>query len=169
MPIRRFWPNKLASRLRACGRHYWSPRRRNADLPLDKADAAIPARGGSNADLRVTVVRIAPASALEEAVHARDVTEGYPTGQIAARIDHAAPTLAHVQSFAAWVLARGRATSRPNAIHEEHARAMIVFQIVDVGLEARGICNTNTSTGAGFVRNDNTRRVAVGVERVRLL
>ncbi|MGB8610839.1 MAG: hypothetical protein WCD60_04220 [Pseudolabrys sp.] len=67
------------------------------------------------------------------------------------------------------MLARGRATSRPNAIHEEHARAMFVFQIVDVGLEARGICNTNTSTGAGFVRNDNTRRVAVGVERVRLL
>jgi len=128
----------------------------------------IPARGSGNPDLRVTVVRIAPASTFEKAMHGGNSTKGDPRRQIAARIDHTAPTLAHVQSFSARVLARGRATSWPNSVHEQHARAMIVFQIVDVGLEACRVGDADTGTCASLVRNDNAL-VAVGIEYMRLL
>jgi hypothetical protein len=128
----------------------------------------IPARGSGNPDLRVTVVRIAPASTLEKAVHGGNTAKGDPRRQIASRIDHAAPTLAHVQSFSARVLARGRATSWPNSVHEQHARAMIVFQIVDVGLETCSVGDADTGTRASLVRNDDPL-VAVGIEYMRLL
>ena len=128
----------------------------------------IPARGSGNPDLRVTVVRIAPASTFEKAMHGGNSTKGDPRRQIAARIDHTAPTLAHVQSFSARVLARGRATSWPNSVHEQHARAMIVFQIVDVGLETCSVGDADTGTRASLVRNDDPL-VAVGIEYMRLL
>jgi hypothetical protein len=128
----------------------------------------IPACRSGNPDLRVTVVRIAPASPLEKAVHGGNTTKGDPRRQIAARVDHAAPTLAHVQSFSARVLARGRATSWPNAVHEEHARAMIVFEIVDVRLKTCSVGDADTSTRASLVRNDEAL-VAVGIEYMRLL
>ena len=128
----------------------------------------IPACSSGNPDLRVTVVRIAPASTLEKAVHGGNTTKGDPRRQIAARVDHAAPTLAHVQSFSARVLARGRATSWPNAVHEQHARAMIVFQIVDVGLKTCSVGDADTGTRASLVRNDDPL-VAVGIEYMRLL
>jgi hypothetical protein len=128
----------------------------------------IPARGSGNPDLRVTVVRIAPASTFEKAMHGGNSTKGDPRRQIAVRIDHTAPTLAHVQSFSARVLARGRATSWPNSVHEQHARAMIVFQIVDVGLETCSVGDADTGTRASLVRNDDPP-VAVGIEYMRLL
>jgi hypothetical protein len=128
----------------------------------------IPARGSGNPDLRVTVVRIAPASTFEKAMHGGNSTKGDPRRQIAVRIDHTAPTLAHVQSFSARVLARGRATSWPNSVHEQHARAMIVFQIVDVGLETCSVGDADTGTRASLVRNDDPL-VAVGIEYMRLL
>lgn len=128
----------------------------------------IPASRSGNPDLRVAVVRIAPASTFEKAMHGGNSTKGDPRRQIAARIDHAAPTLAHVQSFSARVLARGRATSWPNAVHEQHARAMIVFQIVDVGLETCSVGDADTGTRASLVRDDDAP-VAIGIEYIRLL
>jgi hypothetical protein len=115
----------------------------------------------------VTVIRIAPASTLKKAVRGRNTTKSDPRRQIAARIDHAAPTLAHVQSFPARMFARGRATSRPNAIHEQHASAVIVFQIVYVGLEARGIGDADAGTRTCFMGNDDAF-VAIGIKRMWL-
>jgi hypothetical protein len=60
------------------------------------ADAAITAGGGGNTDLGVTIIRITPAPAFEEAVRSGDLTEDNATGQIAARINHAASALAHI-------------------------------------------------------------------------
>lgn len=55
------------------------------------------ATGGScNINLRVTVIRIAPTSALEKAVRSSDPAEGDMTRQIAARINHATSKLAYV-------------------------------------------------------------------------
>jgi hypothetical protein len=45
---------------------------------------------------------------------------------------------------------------------------MIVFQIVDVGLEACRVGDADTGTCASLVRNDNAL-VAVGIEYMRLL
>ena len=128
----------------------------------------IPASRSGNPDLRVAVVRIAPASTFEKAMHGGNSTKGDPRRQIAARIDHAAPTLAHVQSFSARVLARGRATSWPNAVHEQNARAMIVFQIIDVGLETCSVGDADTGTRASLVRDDDAP-VAIGIEYMRWL
>jgi hypothetical protein len=52
--------------------------------------------GGCNINLSVTVIRIAPTSALEKAVRSSDPAEGDTTRQIAARINHATSKLAYV-------------------------------------------------------------------------
>ena len=56
-------------------------------------------RAGSSgyADLRVAVIRIAPPAAFEQAVRSGNPPECGATRQIAFRINHAAPTLAHIQ------------------------------------------------------------------------
>ena len=55
------------------------------------------ATGGScNINLRMTVIRIAPASALEKAVLSGDPAKGDTTRQIAARVNHATSKLAYV-------------------------------------------------------------------------
>ena len=56
----------------------------------------IAAGGGSRADLGVTIIRITPAPAFKQTVRSGDLSEGDATGQIAARINHAASALAHV-------------------------------------------------------------------------
>jgi hypothetical protein len=51
-----------------------------------------------------------------------------------------------------------------NASHEQHACAVIVLQIVDIGLKALGIADANASacTRFGF---DETARIGLGVKR----
>ena len=56
----------------------------------------IAAGGSCNINLHVTVIRIAPASALEKAVRSSDPAEGDTSRQIAARINHATSKLAYV-------------------------------------------------------------------------
>jgi hypothetical protein len=64
-------------------------------LPYN-ADAAITAGAGGNIDLSVTVIRITPAPAFEEAVRSGDLTHDDATGQLAALINHAASELTHI-------------------------------------------------------------------------
>src|SRR5262249_7199177 len=93
-------------------RHH-APRPCRGALLLPHDADAISAGGGGNIDLGVAIVRIAPAPAFEQTVRSGDPTESDATGQIAARIDHAAPALAHVQGFSAGgFTGRGRT---PNA------------------------------------------------------
>src|SRR4029077_16075282 len=62
-----------------------------------------------------------------------------------------------------------RTMAGTNAAHEHHARAVIVFQIVNVSLEARGIGDTNASPCARLGRDNNTGCcIAVRIERGRL-
>jgi hypothetical protein len=90
----------------------------------DDADLIVAGSGGY-ANLRVAVIRIAPAAAFEEAVRSGDPSERDATRQIATRIDDAAPTLAHIQGFSARVLACRRTMPGPDAAHEQHARAVM--------------------------------------------
>jgi hypothetical protein len=53
----------------------------------------------------VAIIGLTPAPALKEAVHGGDLTQSGAVGQIAARINHAAPELAYIQRFSARVLA----------------------------------------------------------------
>lgn len=69
---------------------------RAREQALHDADVAIAAGGGRNTDLSVTIMRITPTPAFEKTVRSGDLTEDDATGQIAARINHAAPALAHV-------------------------------------------------------------------------
>lgn len=87
----------------------------------------------------------------------------------AARINHATPQLADVDGFSARMLARRRAAAGPDAAHEQHARAVIVFQIVNISLEPRDIADANAGTRTGPRRYDKTGRVAVGVGPVALM
>jgi hypothetical protein len=96
-----------------------------------------------------------PAPAFNEAVCGRNPTQGGAIGQIAARIDRAAPALANVQCFSTRVLARRVTPAWPNAAHEQHARAVVVFQIIDIGSETRCVSNAYTSTRPCLGRNDN--------------
>jgi hypothetical protein len=59
-------------------------------------DAPLAAGTGGRADLGVTIVRIAPASAFEESVRSGDLTNDDATGQVAAPIDHTASELTHI-------------------------------------------------------------------------
>jgi hypothetical protein len=134
-------------------------------LPRD-ADP-IPAGGGGNTDLGVAIVRITPAPTFKETVRSGDLTEGNAPRQVAAWINHAAPTLAHVQSFSARVFTSRRTMAGPNAVHKQHARAVIVFQVIDIGLETCGISDANASMRACLERYDDTNSfVPVGVEPV---
>src|SRR5262245_29436344 len=133
-------------------------------LPHD-ADA-ISAGGGGNIDLGVAIVRIAPAPAFEQTVRSGDPTESDATGQIAARIDHAAPALAHVQGFSAGVFTGRRTSPRPNAAHKQHARAVVLLQVIDIGLETCGVSDANASTRSGHGRCDDASLVEGSVERV---
>ena len=56
----------------------------------------IAAGGSCNVNLRVTVIRIAPASALEKAVLSSDPAECDTTRQIAARVNHSTSKLAYI-------------------------------------------------------------------------
>src|SRR5262245_35665863 len=89
--------------------------RQTALLPDDAN--LIPAGSGGYTDLRVAVIRIAPAAAFEEAVRSGDPPERDATRQIASRINDAAPTLAYVQSFSARMLACRRTMPGPDAAH----------------------------------------------------
>src|SRR4029077_7613274 len=61
-----------------------------------------------------------------------------------------------------------RTMAGANATHEQHARAVIGFQIVDVGLKTCGISDANASTCTRLGGYDDTYCIAVGVERGRL-
>src|SRR6185295_10836541 len=130
-------------------------------IPCDAA-AGLPA-GPRDTDLCVAVIGIAPSAAFEQAVPRRDLTKRGPLGQLAARIDHAAAQLADVERLSAWMLAGRRTAAGPNSTHEQHARTVIVFQIVDIGLEPRDIADTNARACPRLRRYDKTGRVAVGV------
>ncbi len=114
----------------------------------------------------MAVIRIAPAAAFEEAVRSGDPSERDATRQIATRIDDAAPTLAHIQGFSARVLACRRTMPGPDAAHEQHARAVIVFQIIDVGLETCSVGNANAGFRACLEGYHDV--VAVSVDHARL-
>jgi hypothetical protein len=90
-------------------------------------------------------------------------------GQIAAWVNGTAPELTHVKRFPARMFAGNRTSASTNAAHEQHARAVIGFQIVDIGLKTCGISDANASTCTCLARNDDASRVAVGVERGRLM
>src|SRR4051812_45167597 len=126
-------------------------------------NTAIAARTGRRIDLGVTIVRIAPAAAFEQFVRGSDVSEGTRTGQTAARVNHAASELAHVYGLSARVLARTRAMTASNASHKQYARAVIILQIVDIGLKALGIADVNASTCTHF-GFDDTALIAVRVK-----
>ena len=58
--------------------------------------AVITARGGSNIDLGVSIIRITPTPAFEESVRSGDLTQDGATWQMAARINDTAPELTHI-------------------------------------------------------------------------
>ncbi len=122
------------------------------------ASAAGAAAGGCHIDLRVAIVGMAPAPAFEQAMRGGDPAEKGATGETAAPVDDAATKLADVQSLSARMLARGRAAAPPNTAHEQHARTVIVFQIVDIRLKLRGKALADAGARAGLVRNDDSRR-----------
>src|SRR5262245_11471402 len=143
-----------------------APAGRLALLPHD-ANLVVAGRG-SDVDLGVTIVRVAPAPAFEQSMRSGDAAERNACGQIAARLDHATPALAHVQGFSARMLACRGTMAGTDAIHEQHSRAVIVFQVVNVGLKSRGIRDADTSLRACLERDNNADRpVAVCVERAR--
>jgi hypothetical protein len=76
--------------------------------------------------------------------------------QVATAINDPAPELTHVQRLSAWVFAGIRAMPGTNAAHKQHAGTVIVFQIVDVGLEARSVTDRNAGSRAGFGRDNGT-------------
>ena len=133
-----------------------------------EAHAALATGSGGDADLRVAVIRMAPAPAFEQAVRRGDAAERNTARQVTARIDDAAAALAHVERLSTRVLARRRAVAGADAAHEQHARAVVGLEIVDVGLKARGVGGADARAGAGLVRDDNAgRAIAVGIAGVR--
>ena len=74
-------------------------------LSLSCEMAAVAACGGGYIDLSMTVVVIAPASALEEPVRRGDSTKGDAVRKIATPIDYATAELAHIQRFPAGMFA----------------------------------------------------------------
>src|SRR6188474_1153228 len=142
-------PPKAASRCPKSIRSIWSRERRcilgpclwlGRLFPRD-VSAALTA-GRRCVDLHMPVVGIAPAPTFKQTMRGRDLTQLGARRQFAARIDHPAPQLADVECLATRVLAGSRTTAGPDPAHEQHAYAVIVFQIVDVGLEPRCITNT---------------------------
>ena len=115
---------------------------------LNDAHTALAAGRCRYIDLGVAVVRIAPAPAFEQTVRSGDAAKRKATGQIATLINHATPQLAYIQGFSARMLAGGQAAPRTNPAHEQHARAVIAFKIINVRLETRGVCDAYTSSSA---------------------
>ena len=76
-------------------------------LVLSDVYTALATGGCRNIDLGVAVVRIAPASALEQTVRSRNTAQGDPIGQIAAPVNHATSELAYIQRLSARMLAGG--------------------------------------------------------------
>src|SRR4026208_2496967 len=123
----------------------FSARRIGGPPPPPPAAAALTA-GRRCVDLHMPVVGIAPAPTFKQTMRGRDLTQLGAPRQFTARIDHPAPQLADVECLAARVLAGSRTTAGPDSAHEQHAYAVIVFQIVDVGMEPR--CLTNARARA---------------------
>ena len=65
------------------------------------------------------------------------------------------------------MFAKDRTSTRAKAAHKKYLRAVVFFQIIDIGLEARGISNTYTSARPCLGRNDNAGCVAIGAEHRR--
>ena len=82
---------------------------------------------------------------------------------MAAAVHHPAAQLANIQRFAAWVKARDRTMPWANAAHKEDASTIIIFQVIDIGLEPRCKSSRDTGTRACFERCNDPRRVTVGV------
>src|SRR5215475_1284899 len=70
-------------------------------LALHDAYTTFAACGGRHINLGVAIVRIAPASAFEQAVRSSDLAEGNTSRQITTPVNNASPQLAHVQGFSA--------------------------------------------------------------------
>jgi len=79
-----------------------------------------------------------------------NLTKQNAAWQVATAINDTASELAHVQRFPARVFTGIRAMSGTNAAHKQHAGTVVVFQVVDVGLEARSITDRNAGSRAGF-------------------
>src|SRR5262249_17291716 len=88
-----------------------SPSSTELVLSLHNAQGTIDAGGSGDDDLGVTIVRIAPASSFEQAVRSCNFAQGHTAGQITARINHAAPELAHVYSLSAGLFAGNRTSA----------------------------------------------------------
>ena len=69
---------------------------------------------------------------------------------MATRVHYAATKLAHIQCLSAWMHAGRRTSSRTHAAHEENAGAVVVFQVINIGLEPRRVSNADTCTRARF-------------------
>ena len=82
---------------------------------------------------------------------------------MATAVHDPAAQLANIQCLAAWVQARDRTVPRANASHKKDAGSVIVFQVVDISLEARRISGRNAGTRARFAGCNDSRRVSVGV------
>jgi hypothetical protein len=124
------------------------------------AGAAIP---GGVTKLSVTVIRIAPAAAFEQTVRGRNLGKLPARRQMAARIHDAATKLADIQGPSTGVQAPSRTSARPDAADEGNAGAVIGFQVIDIGLEPRRVSNADTGARTGLARDDDARRVGLGV------
>src|SRR5262249_6326905 len=67
------------------------------------------------------------------------------------------------------MFAGNRTSAGTNAAHEQHARAVAVFQVINIGLETRRISHANARACTGLGRYDNAGCVAIGVDRARML
>jgi hypothetical protein len=112
---------------------------------VGSAGAAIPRRV---AELSVTIIRIAPAAAFEQAMRGRNPRKLPARRQMAARIHDAAAKLTDIQGPATGMQARRRTVPGTDAADEENAGAVVGFQVIDVGLEPRRVGNADTGTRA---------------------
>ena len=126
-------------------------------LPPHDAGSPVLAIGRRHPKLGVTIVRIAPAPAFEQAVGGGNLRKRPARRQMTTRVHHAAAELTHIQCLSAGMHAVRRTVARTNAAHEENAGAVVALQIIDVGLEARRVGNANTGARAGLARCDNAR------------
>ena len=100
--------------------------------------------------LDVAVVRVAPAPAFEQAMRGSNLRKRSARRQMATRVHDAATKLAHIQCPSAWVHAGTRTTAGTNTAHEENAGAVVVFEVINVGLEPCPVSNINTRTRPRF-------------------
>ena len=64
------------------------------------------------------------------------------------------------------MFAKDRTSAGAKAAHKKYSRAVVLFQIIDIGLEARGVSNTDTSR-APVLEEMIMPCVAIGAERRR--